>query len=129
MPSPTEVSPVVVQWIEAVVGPGQPAAQAALAHLLLALLRSQRLTAAAVLRAYLSDTTFPACQGYTWVARALARPSLAPPFLTPRLVRAALALMADPTPHLALDSVRLSRWEVFALRAGNGQWAMGKARG
>src|SRR3712207_5821393 len=115
MPSPVEVYPVVLQWIEALVGPGHPAAQAALAQVVTALLGGQRLTATALMRALLSDPTVPARQRHKRVARALARPWLTPAFLTPRLVRAALALTADPTPHLALDSVRLGRWEVFTV--------------
>jgi hypothetical protein len=115
MPAPMAVYPVVVQWIEAVVGPGQPWATAALAHLVLALLRSQRLTAASLVRAHLSDAPVPARQGFKRLARALARPWLTPTFLTPRLVRAALALVPDARPLLALDSVRLGRWEVFTV--------------
>jgi hypothetical protein len=109
------VYPVVVCWIEAVMGPGQRIAHQAMARLVLALLQGQRLTAASLVRASLSVTTVPARQGYKRLARALARPWLTPAFLTPRLVRAALALTADPTPHLALDSVRLGRWEVFTV--------------
>src|SRR5919198_1634015 len=68
-------------------------------------------------------TAVPARQRYKRVARAWGRPWLAPGWLTPRLVRAALALVApDPAPwptagltHLVLDSVRCGRWELFAL--------------
>jgi hypothetical protein len=115
MPAPQAVYPVVVRWIEVVVGPSQPWATAALARLVLALLCAQRLTAASLLRASLSDTLVPARQGYKRLARALARPWLTPAFLTPRLVRAALALTAAVHPVLALDSVRLGRWEVFTI--------------
>jgi hypothetical protein len=115
MPSPEAVYPVVQQWIAALVGPGHPAAQAALAHLVTALLGAQRLTATALMRALLSPPTVPARQRQKRIARALARPWLTPGFLTPRLVRAVLALVPEPTPHLALDSVRLGRWEVFTL--------------
>jgi hypothetical protein len=115
MPAPQAVYPVVVQWIEVLLGPGQGVAQRALAHLVVALLCGQRLTAASLLRASVSATTVPARQGYKRLARALARPWLAPAFLTPRLVRAALALVPDARPKLALDSVRLGRWEVFTV--------------
>lgn len=115
MPAPQVVYPVVVRWIEAVIGPGQGIAHHALARLVLALVQGQRLTAASLVRASLSITTVPARQGYKRLARALGRPWLTPAFLTPRLLRAALALTADPTPHLALDSVRLGRWEVFTV--------------
>jgi len=115
MPSPVAVSPVVPQWIAALLGRGHPAAQPALAQLVTALLSAQRLTATALMRALLSDPTVPARQRQKRVARALARPWLTPAVLPPRLVRAALALVPDPTPHLALASGRLGRWEVFTL--------------
>jgi hypothetical protein len=106
---------MVVRWIEVLLGPGQTWAVAALAQLVLALLRGQRLTAASLLRASVSDTAVPARQGYKRLARALARPWLTPAFLTPRLVRAALALVPEARPTLALDSVRLGGWEVFTV--------------
>ena len=115
MSSPEAVYPVVVRWIEVVMGPGQRVAQTALAQLVVALLGGQRLTAAGLMRAMLSDAAVPARQRYKRVARALARPWLAPAWLTPRLVRAALALVPEPTPHLALDSMRLGCWEVFTV--------------
>ena len=52
------------------------------------------------------------------MARALQRPWLARACLTPRLVRAALMLAGTPTPHLALDRVRLGRWDVFTVGLG-----------
>jgi hypothetical protein len=115
MPASQAVYPMVVRWIEVVVGPGQPWAVAALAQLVLALLRGQRLTAASLVRAAVSDRAVPARQGYKRLARALARPWLTPGFLTPRLVRAALALVPAARPTLALDSVRLGGWEVFTV--------------
>jgi hypothetical protein len=115
MPSPTVVYPAVVQWIEALVGAGHPTAQAALAQVVTALLCGQRLTASGLMRALLSDVAVPARQRYKRVARALGRPWLTPAFLTPPLVRAALAVVTEPVPHLALDSVRLGRWEVFTV--------------
>jgi hypothetical protein len=65
------------------------------------------------MRAYLSDRPVPARQGDKRLARALARPWLTPACLTPRPGRAALALalVPDARPTLALDSVRLGRWE------------------
>jgi hypothetical protein len=115
MPSPEAVYPLVVRWIEAMLGPAHPLAQRALAQVVTAVLLSQRLTATGVMRTMLSDLTVPARQRYKRVARALRRPWLAPAFLTPRLVRAALALASPASPHLALDSVRLGRWEVFTV--------------
>src|SRR5919201_1270480 len=55
--------------------------------------------AAGLMRALLSPPAVPARQRYKRVARAWGRPWLAPGWLTPRLVRAALALVApDPAP-------------------------------
>src|ERR671937_304792 len=79
--------------------------------------------AAGLMRALLSPPAVPARQRYKRVARAWGRPWLAPGWLTPRLVRAALALVApDPAPwptagltHLVLDSVRCGRWERVTL--------------
>lgn len=115
MPSPDAVYPAVLCLIEALGGPPQAAARAALARLVTALLCSQRLTATALMRALTSALPVPARQRYKRVARALAREWLTSAWLTPRLVRAALALVADPVPHLALDTLRLGRWELFTV--------------
>jgi hypothetical protein len=115
MPSPEAVYPAVLRLIEALGGPPHAAARGALTRLVTALLCSQRLTATALMRALTSALPVPARQRYKRVARALARDWLTPAWLTPRLVRAALALVPDPVPHLALDTVRLGRWEVFTV--------------
>jgi len=115
MPSSEAVYPVVLLVIEALGGPPHAAARGALAHVVTALLRGQRLTATALMRALGSPIPVPARQRYKRVARALAREWLTPAWLTPRLVRAALALVPDAVPHLALDTVRLGCWEVFTV--------------
>lgn len=115
MPSPTEVYPAVQVFVATVSGPLHASAQAGLAHLVTALLGSQRLTRTGLMRACLSPQAVPARQRYKRVARALRRPWLTSPWLTPRLVRAALALVPDPVPHLALDTVCLGCWEVFTI--------------
>jgi hypothetical protein len=122
MPSPMELYPLVQAWLQALGGPPQPAAQCALAHLVTALLVGQSLRPSALMRALLSPTPVPARQRYKRVARALERPWLTPAWLTPRLVRAALAVVAPDGPgptagltHLALDSVRCGPWEIFTL--------------
>ena len=122
MPAPSEVYALVV-WLEALGAAPHRTAVAALAHLVAALLARQDLRAAGLMRALLSPPAVPARQRYKRVARAWGRPWLAPGWLTPRLVRAALALVApDPAPwptagltHLVLDSVRCGRWELFTL--------------
>lgn len=115
MPSPDAVYPAVLGVIEALGGPPHAAARGALAQLVTALLCSQRLTATALMRALASPIPVAARQRYKRVARALAREWLTPAWLTPRLVRAALALTAEVHPHLALDTVRLGGWEVFTV--------------
>jgi hypothetical protein len=90
----------------------------ALAHLVTALLVGQSLRPTALMRALLSPMPLPARQRYKRVARAWSRPWLSPAWLSPRLVPAVLALVPpdrDGLTHVALDSVRCGRWEVFTL--------------
>jgi hypothetical protein len=123
MLSPTELYPLVLLWLQALGLTAHPTAQTALAHLLTALLGAQSLRSAALMRALLSPRPVPARQRYKRLARAWTRPWLSSPRLSAGLVRAALALVAPdgaPWPtagltHLALDSVRCGRWEVFTL--------------
>jgi hypothetical protein len=122
MLSPQELYPLVLSWLQALdVGRG-PAATTALTHLMVALLVGQSLRPSALMRALLSPVPVPARQRYKRLARFWARPWLTPGWLTPRLVRAALALVppdgGGPTQgqtHVALDSVRCGGWEVFTL--------------
>jgi hypothetical protein len=122
MLTPPEVYPLVVAWLQALGGPPHQTALHALAQLLTALLVGQSLRSASLMRALLSLEGGSARQGYRRVARAWTRPWLTPAWLTPRLVRAAVRLVAPeglgPTAgqrHVALDSVRCGRWEVFVL--------------
>ena len=48
---------------------------------------------------------------YLRVARGLTRPWLSSAELTPHLIRAALGVVDDPVPHLAMDTVRCGAWE------------------
>src|SRR5436189_1355327 len=123
MLSPYELYPFVLLWMQALEVTPSSAAMTALTHLVVALLSGQSLRPSALMRALLSPTPVPARQRYKRVARAWDRPWLSPAWLTPRLVRAALALVPpDPPPHptaglthLALDSVRCGPWEVFTV--------------
>jgi hypothetical protein len=127
MSSPQELYPLVLRWVQALAssvdGPGHATALGALAHLVTALLVGQSLRPTALMRALLSPSPVPARQRYKRVERAWTRRWLSPAWLTPRLVRAALALVApdalgSPTAgltHLALDSVRGGGWEIFTL--------------
>jgi hypothetical protein len=118
MLSPAELYPSVLAWLQALGLAPHRAALGGLAHLVTALLLAQSLRPSALMRALSSPQPVPARQRYKRVRRALGRAWLAPARLTPPLVRAALAL-APPDErgltHLALDSVRCGRWEVFTL--------------
>lgn len=141
MPSPVELYPLVAVWLQAMELTPHPTALGALANLVTALLVHQSLRPSALMRALLSPQTVPARQRYTRVRRSWDRPWLTSGWLTPSLVRAALALVTvgpvalatastlagtavppvlfGPLPgvalHLALDSVRCGRWEVFTV--------------
>lgn len=123
MLSSTELYPLVRAWLQAMGVAPHATALAALAHLVTTLLVGQSLRPSALMRALLSPTPVPARQRYKRVARAWTRRWLSPEWLTPCLVRAALALVApDPagTPtagqtHVALDSVRCGPWEIFTV--------------
>jgi hypothetical protein len=122
MLSSQEVYSLVRVWLHALEICPHQAALAALTHLVTALLVGQSLRPSALMRALLSPTPVPARQRYKRLARFWARPWLTPGWLTPRLVRAAVALVppdgGGPTrgqTHLALDSMRCGGWEVFTL--------------
>src|SRR3989442_3490899 len=118
MLSPAEVYPLVQDWLHAMGVVPHRTAGAALAQLVTALLVGQSLRPSALMRALLSPSAVPARQRYKRVARAWERRWLTPGWLTPRLVRAALALAPadrDGETHLALDSVRCGAWEVFTV--------------
>jgi hypothetical protein len=118
MPSPAELYPPVRAWLQALGLARHPLAVSSLAHLVSALLVGQSLRPSALMRALPSPTAVPAPQRYKRVQRLLGRPWLTPPWLGPRLLRAALALVPpdrDGLRHLALDSVRCGPWEVFTL--------------
>jgi len=120
--SPQELYPLVQLWVHALALAPSPAALSALTHLLVAVLCAQSLRPSALMRALLSPHVVPARQRYKRVARFWERPWLTPAWLTPRLVRAALAL-GEAAPWgpaggqvlVVLDSVRCGPWEVFTL--------------
>src|SRR5919199_6282873 len=117
MLSPYELYPFVLLWMQALEVTPSSAAMTALTHLVVALLSGQSLRPSALMRALLSPTPVPARQRYKRLARFWERPWLTAAWLTPLLVRAALALVGPeaagwPTAgltHLALDSVRCGR--------------------
>jgi hypothetical protein len=116
--SPSELYPLVRAWLQALELTPHRTALPALAHLLTALLVGQSLRPSALMRALVSPSVVPAAHRYARVRRAWSRPWLTPAWLTPRLVRAVLALVppdGSGLTHLALDSVRCGPWEVFTL--------------
>src|SRR5919197_3185972 len=122
MLSPQELYPLVLLWMQALELAPSSAALRALAHVVVALLCGQSLRPSALMRALLSPVPVPARQRYKRVARFWERPWLTPAWLTPRLVRATLALVEPdgrgPTAgltHVVLDSVRCGLWDVFTL--------------
>jgi hypothetical protein len=123
MALPEAVYPLVLVWLQAMGVAPHDSARPAVAALVTALLVGQSLRPTALMRALLSPEPAPARQRYKRVARAWGRPWLTSAWLTPCLVRAALALVApaavplggEPTTYLALDSVRCGGWEVFTL--------------
>ena len=121
--SPQQLYPLILNWTIALGRGGHSTATSSLAHLVTALLVGQSLRPSALMRALLSPNSAPARQRYKRVARSWHRRWLSPEWLTPLLVRAALALVKpDPSgspiaglTHLALDSVRCGGWEIFTL--------------
>src|SRR3989337_3038026 len=96
MPSPIALYPVVVVWLQTLGLTTHPTALVALAPLVTALLAHQSLRPSALMRALLSPIAVPAAQRYKRVRRSWDRPWLTSTWLTPYLVRAALALVAPP---------------------------------
>jgi hypothetical protein len=82
-----------------------------LSSLITAVLLGQSVRRAELGRAQVSNRSVPARQRYLRVARGLTRPWLSSAELTPHLIRAALAVVDDPVPHLAMDTVRCGAWE------------------
>jgi hypothetical protein len=118
MLSPTELYPLVLTWLQALAPAAHRTTLPALAHLVTALLIGQSLRPSSLMRALMSPQPVPARQRYKRVRRAWIRPWLSPAWLTPHLVRAALAVVpadAEGVHHLALDSVRCGPWEVFTV--------------
>src|SRR4051812_50213074 len=79
MPTPQEVYPVLLLWLQACAGPAHPTAGAALAHLVTALLVGQSLRPSALMRALVSPQPVPARQRYRRGGRGWARAPPSPP--------------------------------------------------
>src|SRR5215218_2408256 len=122
MLSSAELYPLVRAWLQAMGVAPHATALAALPILVTTLLVGQSLRPSALMRALLSPTPVPARQRYKRVARAWTRRWLSPEWLTPCLVRAALALVApDPagTPTAGLTHLVSMANENVADSAGD----------
>src|SRR4051812_49784787 len=84
MPTPQEVYPVLLLWLQACAGPAHPTAGAALAHLVTALLVGQSLRPSALMRALVSPQPVPARQRYRRGGGGWGRAPPSPPPPAPR---------------------------------------------
>lgn len=115
MLAPAELYPVVQVWLQGVGAVSHAAGLGSVAQLVTALVIGQSLRPARLARTIMSTPGVPARQRYKRVRRVLTRGWLSSEALTPWLVRSALALVPDATPHLAMDTVRCGRWEVITV--------------
>jgi hypothetical protein len=122
MLAPGELYALVLPWVQALGLGGRNPSPAGVAALLTALLVGQSLWPAALMRALPSPAVGLARSRYQRVARAWHRPWLSSAHLTPALVPAVGRLLPVPArgplaglTHLALDTVRCGRWELFVL--------------
>lgn len=111
MLSPAALYPGVHGVVQALGVAQSGAGAASVASLVTGVLLGQSLRRAELGRAQASERSVPARQRYLRVARGLTRPWLSSAELTPHLIRAALAVVDDPVPHLAMDTVRCGAWE------------------
>jgi len=115
MLSPAELYPAVVAWLQALGAVPHAVGVASVAEGVTALLIGQSLRVSSLARTLLSPGGVPARHRYRRVRRVLTRTRLSSAQLTPCLVRLALGLVADPVPHLAMDTVRCGRWEIVTV--------------
>ena len=111
MLSPEALYPGIDEVVQALEVATSEAGTASMASLVTGVLLGQSLRRAELGRAQASERSVPARQRYLRVARGLTRPWLSSAELTPRLILAALAVVDEPVPHLAMDTVRCGAWE------------------
>ncbi len=115
MPCSPQLYPLVLTWLQALGLTAHRTSQRAVAALVTALLVSQSLHPAALLRALPGSGAVPARQRYKRLARLLHSPALAPAATTAALVRGSLRLYQPAAPTLALDTVRCGGWEIVTV--------------
>ena len=115
MLAPAELYPAVVVWLQGLGAFGHAAGVASVAEVVTAVLIGQSLRVGGLARTLLSAPTVAARHRYRRVRRVVTGARLQSTDLTPSLVRAALALVGDAEPHLAMDTVRCGPWEVITI--------------
>ncbi|HEX2312724.1 MAG TPA: hypothetical protein VHJ17_03265 [Thermomonospora sp.] len=115
MLAPAELYPAVASWLQGLGAFRHAAGLASVAQVVTAVLIGQSLRVGSVARTLLSAPEVAARHRYRRVRRVVTRARLRSTDLTPWLVRAALMLVDDATPHLAMDTVRCGRWEAITL--------------
>jgi hypothetical protein len=113
--APMELYPAVVAWLQGLGAFGHAAGLASVADVVTAVLIGQSLRVGGLSRTLSSASTVAARHRYRRVRRVVTGARLQSTDLTPSLVRAALALVDDAEPHLAMDTVRCGPWEVITL--------------
>ena len=115
MLAPAELYPAVAAWLQSLGAFGHAAGLASVAQVVTAVLIGQSLRVGGVARTLLSAPEVAARHRYRRVRRVVTGARLRSTDLTPSLVRAALVLVDDAVPHLAMDTVRCGRWEVITI--------------
>ena len=115
MLAPAELYPAVEAWLQGLGAFGHVAGLASVAQVVTAVLIGQSLRVGGLSRALLSAPEVAARHRYRRVRRVVTGARLRSTDLTPSLVRAALVLVDDAVPHLAMDTVRCGPWEVITL--------------
>lgn len=110
-----ELYPAIHAWLQACGGIPHATSMASVAQMVTAVLLGQSLRSSMLARTLQSATTVTARHRYRRVRRLMTGGRLLSEPLTPWLVRAALAVVPDPVPHLAMDTVRCGWWEVVTV--------------
>jgi hypothetical protein len=115
MLAPAELYPAVEAWLQSLGAFGHAAGLSSVAQVVTAVLIGQSLRVGGVARTLLSAPEVAARHRYRRVRRVVTGARLRSTDLTPWLVRAALVLVDDAVPHLAMDTVRCGPWEVITV--------------
>jgi hypothetical protein len=115
MLAPAELYPAVEAWLQSLGAFGHAAGLSSVAQVVTAVLIGQSLRVGGVARTRLSAPEVAARHRYRRVRRVVTGARLRSTDLTPWLVRAALVLVDDAVPHLAMDTVRCGPWEVITV--------------